>query len=610
VGYEPKTATKIAAAAAIASGDRARRPGVSKEARSVARDLLDVDRLVRRSFLKSLSDEERIRVLLEVERETGSIYGLYLDDPVGFGEDVLGEAFYDLQKRVIDAVPRTKRLIVPAGFGLGKTHLIGRVVAWHVCVHPVGEALAVTTATRFRQVRNQVWPHIRRVQAAASLPGTCLQTEWTMPDLNGVETQVAYGWTAPAGDEAAMQGIHANNVLLIVDEAGGIDKAIGRGTNNLLTGDNDRMLATGNPAADDPGTWFEDMAEEGDSEAGVGLGTATIYMPVTENPRITGEFSPVCKAHHNPNGHTVASHLPDQAWVDRTIGEYGEDHPYVISKVYARFPKGGSNKAIPVGWVEEAVAKPDPTGEAYVRLSDLDLDGERSDIMVAKGAWIRLGVDVAAAGGDEFVIARAIGDMVHQRHASAGSVNANAVDVAEKVLKEILAAQRLAKKLGTKSRVRVKIDSIGVGWGVYGMLERWAEDNYDGNGSRKRHDADIIAVNVAESVEAGRDEEGSVMRPYKKRDELWLAGRALMQPDPETGDGMIRLRVPDSKTRAQFSTPDLTTNSGGFSVVETKKSMKTRGIHSPDRAEAYLLAIYEPFPINRRRGRGLLNGGR
>lgn len=85
----------------------------------------------------------------------------------------------------------------------------------------------VTTATLFRQVRNQLWPHIRKTQARAVLPGNCLQTEWWMPDQYGVDTQVAYGFTVPEHDEAAMQGINAAKLLLIVDEAGGIARGPG-----------------------------------------------------------------------------------------------------------------------------------------------------------------------------------------------------------------------------------------------------------------------------------------------------------------------------------------------------------------------------------------------
>ena len=79
-----------------------------------------------------------------------------------------------------------------------------------------------------------------------------------------------------------------------------------------------------------------------------------------------------------------------------------------------------------------------------------------------------------------------------------------------------------------------------------------------------------------------------------KRDELWLTGRALMQPRRETGRGVLRLRV-DKRTAAQLSAPMYGTNSGGRTVIESKEKMKGRGHNSPDRAEALLLAVYEPI---------------
>ncbi|MEU9737235.1 hypothetical protein [Streptomyces sp. NPDC048002] len=56
-----------------------------------------------------------------------------------------------------------------------------------------------------------------------------------------------------------------------------------------------------------------------------------------------------------------------------------------------------------------------------------------------------------------------------------------------------------------------------------------------------------------------------------------------------------------------LSTARLGSNSAGYSVVESKKKMKQRGMKSPDRADAALLAVYEPGPINAPRRRGLLN---
>jgi hypothetical protein len=88
------------------------------------------------------------------------------------------------------------------------------------------------------------------------------------------------------------------------------------------------------------------------------------------------------------------------------------------------------------------------------------------------------------------------------------------------------------------------------------------------------------------------------MRPYRKRDEMWLATRALLQPDPSTGTGRLRLRV-DREAAIQLTTPNLGSNAGGFAVVESKKQMQARGMKSPDRAEAILLSVYEPGPARR-----------
>lgn len=609
---------------AAAARDRQRRgPGVkSRDARSVALNLLDAPREIRRSYLHTLEPNEKAYVFGEVQRETGSLYMLWHDDPVGFAQDVLGETQWGLQAGVMDALTHhgVKRVVVPAGFGVGKTYLAGRVVAWAGAVNPIGTIKIVTTATRMRQVRSQLWPHIKTAVSKGHLPGRTDTVQWVAEDMYGNEVQIAYGFTAPPTDEAAMQGIHGTpRLLLVVDEAGGIAPLIGKGTNNLLTGDA-KLLAIGNPAMNEPGSWFEGLSAEGeDPEEPT---TERVHISALHSPAITGEPTPICTdCVPNLDGHTIAegvngqSHLPDWDWLRRTLWEYGvmidreerdisnivteireSGQPYLIAKVLAEFPRDAGNQVMPSSWVEAAELAEDPTGDGYVRLCDLDLPGETDKFTVKKGAWIRLGVDVAADGGDEFAIYRAVGDVIHKRHTSAGAQNADPVRVAEKVLEEIDAAQRLAAALGTKQPVRVKIDANGLGWGVVGNLRRWAKS--------RRHKAQIVGVMVSESP--GNEDEGAVMRPYRKRDEMWLAGRFLMQPDPSTGFGRLRLRV-DHKAKVQLSLPRLGYNSGGFVLVESKDKMKSRGLSSPDRGEAALLAVYEPEPLTRNKRRGLLN---
>jgi hypothetical protein len=579
------------------NGGRLSRDTKSHQISVLLHELMAVPAGPRRRVIAESCDARELRFLLaESMRELGTPFALWHDTPSGFVEDVLGETVWSTQRDILDAVPRYKRVLVPAGFGVGKTHLAARSVLHHVMTRPVGAALAVTTATRFRQVRYQLWPHIRRAHARAGLPGTCDTTQLKLVDPNGVETVVAYGFSAPANDEAAMQGVHcAGGLLLVVDEAGGIPKIIGSGTNNLLTGDA-RMLAIGNPAMDEPRSWFEQVCEEGEDPEQEG--STTIQIPATASPAITGEDAPICReCVPNLDQHTICRHVVDQDWVDRTINDFGPDHPYVIAKVYAKFPRGGAGLALPVTWVEAAMQAPDPTGPEYVRLCDLGLTGETETFTIRRGSWVRLGVDVAGSGGDECAVYRVIGDVVHKRYTSAGPENVDQVRVAEHIKSEIHAAERLAKALGSPYPVRVKIDQNGIGHGATSMLKRWAEAG--------QFDAQIIGVMVSESPEHNYAD--IPQRPKLKRDEAWLAARQLVRPDPSTGAGQLRLRL-DRKAFVQLSTVRMSTDAAGHAVIESKTAMRKRGMDSPDRADAVILGVYEPFPLVTSRTRGIIGG--
>lgn len=585
---------------AIAEAVRASSPTVkrdaarSAQAKAMVAELLALPPEIRREIVAALSPRELALLLAATNAATGTPFGLYADDPVGFVSDVLGETMWSRQRAVLEKLAGTQRVAVPAGFGLGKTHLAARAVVHFCCTNAVGTAQAVTTATRMRQVQRQLWPHIRRIVARAGLPGKVDTTQWRMPDQHGVPTDVAYGFTAPENDEAAMQGIHAPKLLLVVDEAGGISRLVGSGTNNLLTGDHARLLAIGNPAADDENTWFEGLCEEGFDPAEED--TVTVRIAATDSPAVTGEDAGVCRdCPPNVPAHPLAQHLVDGKWIARAIKDHGADAPYVVAKVHAKFPKGGSSRILPVGWVENACEPVEPDDDEHVPLAELGLPEEEAPWMVKRGAWVRLGIDVAADGGDELVISRAVGDLVTVEHVSSGSQNANSLTVAGKILVQIRRAEQLAEALGSTAQVRAKIDANGVGWGVAGTLAAWASEG--------KHGAEIVPVMVSELT--NREPDGSTMVPYRKRDEMWIAMRKLLQPSPEDGRPQVRLRV-DEKTQAQLTGPRYGTTSGGQTQVESKKAMRQRGLRSPDRAEAVLHAVYEPAPAKSKRRRSKL----
>src|SRR4051794_13613432 len=236
-----------------AEAHRRERQPPSKAAKSLLADLLAVSPEVARTFYRDLSPRDWVALLATAKQELGTPYGIWQRDPVGFTEDVLGETTWSKQREVLEAIPHYKQVAVPSAFSTGKTFIAARLALWRALVYAPGTSLTITTATRFRQVQRQLWPHIRACAAKAGLlekdggPLTVDQTQMKMLDKYGNSVTVAYGFSAPPYDESAVQGIHFARLFLVVDEAGGISRGVGSAMRGLMTGGGTRMLAVGEP---------------------------------------------------------------------------------------------------------------------------------------------------------------------------------------------------------------------------------------------------------------------------------------------------------------------------------------------------------------------------
>jgi hypothetical protein len=520
-------------------------------------------------------------VLRHFDSQLGSRFGQYRYDPRGFVHEILGEFTWSKMDEILDSVLRYKITCVPAGHSVSKSHTAARVVAWWNSCHPPGTALAITTATTFQQVKTILWPHIRKMVARHNLPGRTNTTEWIIPTEDEENYLSAYGFSAADNDESAVQGRHAPHFLIVVDEAGGISHELGKALWSLLTGGHVRMLLIGNPSTEEENTWFQKRCESGRKNTNV------IPIPIFDTPNFTGEDAGVC--HSCPSGttpHKAATHLVDQDWFTEIVEEFGADSPYVEARAYARFPSHIADKTIPLSWLEMVINK-----------SKLDHR--------AKVGPIVLGCDIASDGGDEFTIARRIGFAAKIVHASSGSENENAEDVADRIRIEIMKAESAHAEWGIEDPVRVKIDAIGVGWGVVSILQKWRSLNEDDAlYPEKHHNATIVGVNVAETAIDST-------KFVNKRAEMWWTFRELVQPKKvpvgysDGGgrtaegtvydyDGPVRLEV-DTKTIAQLTAPMYKPDGSGRISIEKKRDIKKRtNGKSPDRGEAILLAFYEP----------------
>jgi hypothetical protein len=561
--------------------------GLSGEAKLLA-FLRDATPLDRKLWLAKLSTQERQTVHQLLRRVEDNPWTQYLTNPVGFVEQGLKETLWSKQREILLSVRDNKRTAVPACHAPGKSHLAARIVAWWVMCQPIGTAQVVTTATSFRQVRNILWSHIRKLHATHNLSGDCLTVEWKQNN-----SVVAFGFAPAQYNETALQGIHAPNLLVVVDEAGGISQTIGNALEALMTGGNTRLLLLGNPPTDQENSWFEQAC------------TSDLYNTIKigahDTPNFTQEHTGNCTTcPKTVPTHPVSTHLVDESWVNDVIKELGNESPFAQARVYANFVRNTTNRVIPSHWIEEATKNLNP----------------------APDNRIRLGIDIASDGGDEFAIARADGYTVTIVHTSSGEANANAVTVAQTCLRHIQQAEHDLQnqnqnqnehpfapqnpynisetdptkpiyhkafrggggaftKLsegGYADTVSVKIDAIGVGWGVVSLLEQWGREGL--------HGARIVGVNVAErAVDVGRFR--------NVRAELWWNGRVLLEPDVD-GFQLVRLDC-DRRSVSQLGLAEFVSDSSGRVKVVSKSELRGRGLGSPDRAEAVLLALYEPF---------------
>ena len=501
----------------------------------------------RRDVMAALNQDQRASLLRELKNYLKNPWSEYLGDPVRFVEEGLGETTWSKQREVLQSVVDHKRTSVPATHAPGKTHLAARAAAYWIAVHPPGTARVITTATTFRQVKGLLWPHIRRLHQTYKLVGQTAATTWTYDG-----DFLAEGVKPPDDAEAGISGYHAPHLLIIIDEAGGIKPAFGQSIEALMTGVDTHMLVLGNPPVSGDASWFEKVS-------GSPLFN-TITISYLDTPNFTGEETGACgSCPPEVDRHDVAQHLIDKQWIQEQIEEFGEHSTWFQARALARFVRDSSAKTLPIDWLDEARQQDD-----------------------AGPGPISLGCDIAADGGDEFAIARMDGWTISMVHTSRGEANHSGPAVAAVILQHIRTALADHRARGIHAPVRVKIDTIGVGWGVVGILQQWEAEGELQDGDFTAH---IVPVNVAKKARQDK-------KFYNQRAEMWWNMRKLIEPNNPAA-GMLRLDL-STKEIAQLNAPTYGADSAARITIEKKEEMKKRGIHSPDRAEAVLLAAYEP----------------
>lgn len=397
------------------------------------------------------------------------------EDPVRWIQDTFGQPLFPWQRDIVKSVAKNRETHIPSCVNSGKTNVFAKIIFWWLIAYGP-QAKVITTATVWDQVELQLWKEAQAsyTRAKINLGGRLLTTQF----------QISPEWFAiglsPEKSEN-MQGYHSPNLLVIVDEADGVDMQRFAALDSLMTSGNCKWLCGGNPI---------NPISEWKKRVDLARGKPNAYVRHITGPEVlkysdTGKYP----------------FLLQRGWVDDMLIRWGEDHPYIQAKIMAQWPTQSSDVLIPLAWAERAKGRKVQRGEMV------------------------LSVDVARYGTNKTIRTFLRGGFLDKALASSKE---DTMQTAGRVHLDIL----------EKGPARVIVDDTGVGGGVVDRLRQLGhevvaftfggkpndQEHFVDAGSeaywmlRKAFETDAIGIST-EDPEAAEQIVAEVTRPIYVTDE-------------------------------------------------------------------------------------------
>jgi hypothetical protein len=220
-------------------------------------------------------------------------------------------------------------------------------------------------------------------------------------------------------------------------------------------------------------------------------------------------------------------------FIEEIEQRYGTDSNAYRIRCLGEFPNADSDTFISAELVDQAMQR------------DVPLDMTKPEI------W---GLDVARFGDDASVLVKRRGYVVTEMPRVWQGLDTM----------QLAGAIKYEYDLSVASKpMLICVDAIGIGAGV---ADRLMEQGLP-----------VLCVNVGEAP-------STTGRYVRLRDELWGNGRVWLESRA--------CRLPrDEQLRDELVAPRYAFTSDGRIQIESKQQMRTRGLHSPDRADAFLLSL-------------------
>lgn len=347
----------------------------------------------------------------------------FYNDPVGFvkyvfpwgevGSDLEeydGADFWqeDLLRDLADSLvnpEKKRRFAVSSGHGIGKGAVTAWIIIWFMSTRANGRG--VVTANTFTQLNGKTWAELALWHKRVINKEWFTWTATRFFQKDHPETWFVDAIANNANNSEAFAGLHARDVLVIFDEASGIDKAIYEVTEGAMTTEGALWVTLGNPT------------------------------------RNTGSFrESFGKFKHRWNGRYIDSRsakMTDKQLIAEWEVDHGEDSDFFKVRVRGEFPSSSNYQLIGSDGVTKA------------RAANLHSDDYSYQPII-------IGCDVARFGDDETVIA------VRQGRKQLSQQTFRGLD-------NVQVAMRCAEVSRLHGRATLLVDGVGLGAGVVDTLK-------------------------------------------------------------------------------------------------------------------------------------------
>ena len=481
-----------------------------------------------KSIIRSLAARKPVPPAKDAVRNQRAIR----TDPINFACNILGVKPWDKQRHILDAIAHNRSVAVRSCNGAGKTFTAAVTILWWFMSYD--NAIVITTAPSERQVREILWRELRNlyVPVRDTIGGKLTRTR-----LEFGSKRYAYGFSTNTEDR--FQGFHSGNILVIVDEASGVDEFIYNAIRGVITAKNSKLLLIGNPHGY-AGTFYD--AFHKNRKRFETIHVSAFDLPAFKAQGITEENIKDIEFPDYDDGQQDQDEFDEQYEADQSLGlsspqwaldvfnDLGPQSSVYQTRVLGQFPEEADDTLIPLRDVEAAVK----------RRSDIPPDTKPV-----------MGVDVARFGNDKTVIIIRQGPRV--------------IHIDELRKSDIVNTTGAVITAALKYKLKdIIVDEIGVGAGVLDNLKADNRFNAQGlNGSNSPSDNEKYLNLRAEVFDGLR--------------QRFADGDISIPNDPE----LI----------SQVASLTYKYNARGQLQLESKDQIRSTGRQSPDKADAIALAF-------------------